>query len=672
MSGIGGVYNADGSPVDGALLQRMRDIIAHRGPDGAGIWSNRNVGLIHRLLWNSEESVHEKQPMTNGRGLWITADCRIDNREELKREFRMRGLWKEMENLFDPFAPPDSTYILFAYELWKEDSPLHLLGDFAFAIWDEQSQKLFCVRDQAGMKSFVYYWCGQKFLFGSEIKQLFQDPAVPSILNLAHLAEILIMNYSNREETPYQAIRRLPPAHSIRIERGRFLLKKYWNWDPNEEPRSKASVQENAEEFRHLFQEAVRARLRVPPGCRVGSLLSGGLDSSSIVSIAASIQKDKPFPVFTMCFPEADPAYHFKKKDWVDETSYSEPLVQKYGLESHKIWFRGFGPTENLEENFWYHDMPFPYPLVAYCTFAFRTARDAGVRGLLDGNGGDELFRVGQQLAFKNLKGGDSLSGLKELLEKRRGLGISYASFFNSLVRHFIPTGMKRSYRHLFSKAVPPWINPFFAKQIELKERVQRDFISHRNLRDSAFGISCWLWANRIALDQEIMDRMAAASNLELRLPFVDLRLFRFSASLPWNQKEYDGVKKVLLREALKDALPSVIRFRLRKTEFSPVVRTGLERYSFERIKETFETPHPILNSMVAIEKVRRLYKNYFYPRRPHHSVQTYQRFWYLWNLISIDHWLKQTKSFTQRPKEVNHEPQTVSATEAEGAQEKR
>ena len=143
MSAIAGIFNGDGSPVDEELLVRMRDIVDYRGPDGAGIWCRGNVGLAQRLLWTTEESVHEKLPMTNGRGLWITADCRIDNRDELRREFESRGVWVEIQKLLDPFPPPDSAYILFAYQLWGEEAPNHLLGDFAFAIWDERRQKLF-------------------------------------------------------------------------------------------------------------------------------------------------------------------------------------------------------------------------------------------------------------------------------------------------------------------------------------------------------------------------------------------------------------------------------------------------------------------------------------------------------------------------------------------------
>ena len=130
MSGIGGIFNLDGRPVDRAVLERMRDIIDFRGPDGSGLWINKegNVGFVHRLLQTTEESVFEKQPMTNGRGLWVTADCRIDNRDELRHEFQAREIWCRYAPVLglEPHQYPDVTYILMAYEIWGEDAPNHL------------------------------------------------------------------------------------------------------------------------------------------------------------------------------------------------------------------------------------------------------------------------------------------------------------------------------------------------------------------------------------------------------------------------------------------------------------------------------------------------------------------------------------------------------------------
>src|SRR6267142_1308347 len=165
MSAIVGFYGRDGQPVDRADLERMTASLAHRGPDAAGVWNNGPVGLGHRMLWTTPESLHEQLPLTSKSGdLVITADARIDNRDELITALGLAH-WAHGEI-------PDSELILRAYEQWGEDSPKRLLGDFAFAIWDERRQTLFCARDHCGVKPFYYYQSARALLFASEIKAL--------------------------------------------------------------------------------------------------------------------------------------------------------------------------------------------------------------------------------------------------------------------------------------------------------------------------------------------------------------------------------------------------------------------------------------------------------------------------------------------------------------------
>lgn len=654
MSGIGGILNLDGAPVDAELLERVRDIIAHRGPDGSGIWVNRNVGLVHRLLWNTKESVHENQPMTNGRGFWVTADCRIDNREELESVFRSRGIWRETERLFDPFYPPDVAFILLAYEAWGEGAPNHLMGDFSFAIWDELNQKLFCARDPIGLKPFVYHWGGEKFIFGSEIKQLFQDRRVPRNLNQVHLTEFLIENPSNREETPYESIRRLPPAYSIRIQKGNFEIKRYWHWDPDSEPLSKVSIEENGEIFRHLFQEAIRARLRVHSQFRVGSLLSGGLDSSAIVSIAASIQNS--LPVFTLYFPEVNPDDRFKNFDAVDEGPYCEAVIQKYKLEAHRIEIRGLGPFENLEENLWHQETPSSIPNLAYFSHLLKRARsDAGVRALFHGEGGDEVFMVGSQCFLRRLKRGDVSEFFSEWLARRKRRGASLFGLLNPIFRYYTPQWLKTLYRRHVRRVIPDWIEPGWAKKIHLRERVEREFRWDPYVHAScSYGILNWLRAGHIPVYLETLDRASNCCQLEVRLPYLDLRLLRFAAQLPLEQKVSKGVTKVLLREALKESLPSLIRERLRKAEFTPLIRQGMKKYASLPMIGALRNPYPLLRSIIVTKKLRTLYKNCLHPERK--GPQTQESLSFLWHFVSLDQWLKYQESFWKRMEEVSYE----------------
>ena len=661
MSGIGGIYNVDGAPIDEELLQRMRDIIDYRGPDGSGFWINRNVGFVHRLLWNTEESIYEKQPLTNGKGLWVTSDCRIDNRDELKREFQSRGIWNAIGERLGLTSPPDAAYLLLAYELWEEEAPKHLLGDFAFAIWDERRRKLFCARDQIGIKPFVYHWNGKKFIFGSEMKQIFQDLSVSRELNRAHLAEFLLKVQSNRWESPYAAIQRLPSAHSLLIENGRLSIKKYWDWNPDSEPLSKDSITENAARFRHLFEEALRARLRVPPGYRSGSHLSGGLDSSSIVAVSASLQSESSFPIFSLRFTEADSIYKMQNPshphDGPDEIYYFQTLVERYGLEAHTPEIKGWGPLENFEENCWFQEIPPVSPNMGYFAPNFKTVREARVRVLFDGTAGDDLFWIGSRCFLREFQRGRFIKFLKQWLGLCERQGISYRYVLNSIGRSLIPEWVKIPYRRYLKNYIPHWIDPAFATEIGLRERTSKDFLNDPSFHtSSSYGIlNSIRSAANVPLALETLEKTSASCQIDLRSPYHDLRLMRFCATLPWDQKFREGVTKVLLREAMKDLLPVRFLTRYRRSNTCHLDRIGLEKYALKEAKETFENPHAALRLITVQKNVKNLFDHYFLEKQPYRYVKF---FFPIWFLVSLDQWLKNQENFKKRLKEVSREEQ--------------
>lgn len=637
MSAICGIFNLDAGPVDENILLRMRDIVDYRGPDGAGIWTKDGVGLGHRLLVTTEESVGEKQPLTDGNGLWIVADCRIDNRDELKDVSVARGKKLDFDSL------PDVAYILHAYAIWGEDVGNHLLGDFSFAIWDGRRRNLFGCRDIIGMKPFMYYWNGRRLLFGSEMKQLF-EAEVPKSLNLAYLGGMIFDTYTDHEETPYEFVRKLPPGHSLTLHEGVLNVKRYWNWDPDEEPLSRLSLRENGEQFHKIFTQAVEVRLRHPEGYRNGSLLSGGLDSSSIVSVAASRTgfRAESLPVFALRFPEIAPPDHLRHYEGVDESRYRDAVIERFGLRFLPVDIKGWGPFENYRENVWHQDHPLTFSNLAYFQHLFQTVRESGVRSLLSGEGGDDIFIVGSQCFVDLLRRGDLLGFFNELRGRHRILGTSYFALLNSAFRMLLPEVIKVSYRRFIKRPVPSWLREGFVKEVGLKERSERDLNWQCQYnRSRSFGIFCHIHSAASPLGFEVFERMASSCQLEARYPFFDLRLLRFMASVPWRQKTKEGVKKCLLREALKDTLPPLVRDRLTKSEFTSVVRRGFERYTTAEIKGVFDNPHPILSRMVHMSKVRRNYESCLRPRR-NTTLQSLSFMWPLWYLVNLDRWLKE------------------------------
>jgi asparagine synthase (glutamine-hydrolysing) len=254
MSGITGIYNLDGCPVDPRLLTQMTDAMTHRGLDGSGQWLDGAIGFGHRMLHSTPESLYERQPALDELAQTvIVADARIDNRDELISILRLNE--KPRGQITDP------ELILKAYQAWEEASPERLSGDFAFAIWDKSYRRLFCARDAIGIKPFYYYFDGAKFLWASEPRTLFQHPAVPKQPNRNLMGRYLLDDFSENEETLYKGIYRLPPAHSLSLRGKEIKKKQYWDIDPSRVIRYKRD-EEYTQHFFELFRESVKSSLR--------------------------------------------------------------------------------------------------------------------------------------------------------------------------------------------------------------------------------------------------------------------------------------------------------------------------------------------------------------------------------------------------------------------------
>jgi len=278
MSAVVGMFHLDRRPVEQADLERMQATVAHRGPDAQGTWSEGCAGLGHRMLWTTPESKREKLPLASDRGkLVLTADARVDNRDELAAAL---GLSRPLAEI------TDGELILAAYERWGERCPEYLQGDFAFGIWDRRKQVLFCARDRFGVKPLYFYSSTKTVAFSSEIKALLSVPDVPCRLNEVSVAYYLTSMFEDTASTFYLDIQRLPPAHSLTVSLQGTRLRCYWTLDPSRELRL-GSDDEYAEGFRETFMEAVRCRLR--SAYPVGSLLSGGLDSSAVTCVARNL-----------------------------------------------------------------------------------------------------------------------------------------------------------------------------------------------------------------------------------------------------------------------------------------------------------------------------------------------------------------------------------------------
>ena len=268
MSGIVGIVHFDGERVDRHLLARMTASMAFRGPDAQEIWNEGSVGFGHTLLKTTDESEHERQPFTLDGSIWVVADARVDARRALIPELKAHG----HEDLSSDAT--DVELILCAWQTWGENCVEHLLGDFAFAIWDGPRQRLFCARDHLGVKPFFYAHLGQKLIFSNSLDCIRQHPAVSDRLNDLAVADFLLFDLNqDLATTSFADIQRIPPAHAARWSTAGAQLRRYWTL-PIDEPLYFRQSEDCVDRFRELLDQAVSERLRTR---EIAVMISGGL-----------------------------------------------------------------------------------------------------------------------------------------------------------------------------------------------------------------------------------------------------------------------------------------------------------------------------------------------------------------------------------------------------------
>jgi asparagine synthase (glutamine-hydrolysing) len=256
VSGIAGIIRFDGAPVEVGQIAKITSAMANRGPDGVHHWIAGSVALGHCMLRTTPDARGEIQPITNeDESVALVMDGRLDNREELRQELRNKGVQVR--------SRADAELVLGAYQLWGEDSPHHLLGDFAFAVWDARRQELFCARDHFGVKPF-YYFSNKKFLaFASDEEAFFQLNDVPREPNFDRIACLLVPELSGYDfdASWLKDIVKLPPGKTLSVTRaGQIVTRTYWQLEPQNASRF-ASDDECEEAFRSVLGEAVRRRM---------------------------------------------------------------------------------------------------------------------------------------------------------------------------------------------------------------------------------------------------------------------------------------------------------------------------------------------------------------------------------------------------------------------------
>ena len=551
MCGIAGIVSNNSSLITSDRIKKMTDALAHRGPDAEGKWMNSTIALGNRRLSIIDLSSAGNQPMHYLDRYRIIHNGEIYNYIELKEELQKKG--------YAFFSKTDTEVVAAAYDCWQEECVDHFDGMFAFAIWDEKQKELFAARDRFGEKPFFYF-------IDDEMKALWAA-GIERKVNLKLLFNYLTIGYVDNpnipEETFYENISKLPAASYLKLSpdsyRGNFQLSisNYWDIEVENENK-KITDTEAIEKFAFLLQRSVQRRLRsdVP----IGTSLSGGLDSSSIIATLRSLTAPgSQFTAFSSIFPG------FEK----DESAFAKLVADKFQLQHLTITPDAVSLQNDLEKLFYYQEEPFSSTSIYAQYKVYELAKQAGIKVLLDGQGADETL-AGYHKYYKWY--------WQELFRKRKliSTGELNAAKELGITEKF---GWKNRVAALF----PEFATIFLERQYLLNalrhEDLTKDFTQLQSkeayyITPEIFTLNGVLYFNTCMHGLEELlryaDRNSMAHGREVRLPFLDHELVEFVFSLPANFKIRNGWTKWLLRETMKDRLPNEIVERKDKTAFEP------------------------------------------------------------------------------------------------------
>ncbi|MSR85291.1 asparagine synthase (glutamine-hydrolyzing) [Candidatus Uhrbacteria bacterium] len=545
MCGIAGELRFDNQPINEDRLRRMSERIAHRGPDGEGIWmKDKRVGLVHRRLAIVDLSSAGAQPMVSADGLIaITFNGEIYNYQELRDELSTAGVQLH--------STSDTEVLLYLYEREGEQMLKKLRGMFAFALWDARRQRLFFACDRVGKKPFYYYLDDKCFSFASELKAL--TCAERPQIDWEAIRLFLGLQYVPSPKTGFLNYASLPPAHYGIIEKNQLTIKRYDEF--SREPKFPVSFEEAAHQVRDLTEESVR--LRMIADVPVGGFLSGGVDSSILVSLMAR-QSSEKIHTFTMGFPSLG----------FDERAQAKSLADRLGTQHHAFELQPMHVADLVDQMVDVYDAPYADSSCLPTWFLARETR-THVKAVMTGDGGDELFGgyrryqyflQATQLKEHGLSWFAIHAGWIMCTIRRDPRWMRFAETLEGLGK-----SLGQGYADLFTGG-------YFGRDQILKLLKDEFRTSTQSADAGAFVLS--QYQERLGVEGALafdlasylpddlnvkMDRATMAHGLEARAPFLDQELVRFVSHLPLSYILKRGKQKPLLRKAFCDLVPAEI-----------------------------------------------------------------------------------------------------------------
>ena len=619
MCGIAGFIALKSHPVQYAEqhLRVMNHLQSHRGPDGCGTWlhSRQHVGLAHRRLSIIDLSEAAAQPMTDSGGNWVAFNGEIYNYLELREELGIENFR----------TTSDTEVILHAWRKWGEECVNHFRGMFAFALWDEARHCLFCARDRFGIKPFYYCTSGDTLYFASEAKALL--PFVDGIeTDLEGFKDYLAFQFCLAGKTLFKGIQELLPAHCLVVTAGTVRSRRYWevyyNLDFDHTPKY------FEERISELLTESISYHLRsdVP----LGAYVSGGLDSSSIASIAIR-NISTPFAGFTGKFA-LGPDY--------DESSYARIVGEANGFPVHELEITAADFVNNIQKVIYHLDCPVAGP-GSFSQYMVSALAAKHRKVVLGGQGGDEIFGGYARYLIAYFE-----QCIKAAIEGTTHTGnfiVTYESIipnlmslkqYKPLLQEFWRDGlfdeMDCRYFRLINRA------PHLGDEVRWnclgdyspQEAFRQIFSSSNVGKKSYFDLMTHFdFKTLLPALLQVEDRVSMAHGLESRVPLLDHPLVEFAATIPADSKFRDGEMKHIFKKAIKRFLPDAIHNRTDKMGFPTPLNQWIKNDAHDFTRD-------ILTSQAALG--RELVNN----RTVMEKIATESKFGRnIWGLLSLELW---------------------------------
>lgn len=555
MSGVAGVLALDGASVGTVPVASMLAAMPHRGPDGVALWEGGTIALGQARRHTTPQSLSERLPLQNQDGnLTLVMAGRVDNADELRSAVNAAGARLRSDG--------DGELVLAAYEAWGRDCVHHIDGDFAFAVYDGRMRTLFCARDRMGWVPFTYALKGNRFAFASEPRALLELGHIPAVPNERFVAGVIAATLTHPEDTLWEGVLQIPPAHTLLVEDGALTLSRYWMPDlttvaPYKDPREAAGA------LRALLADNVHrlSRTHKPLACE----LSGGLDSSTVFALATGLGDALPAPsicAYTLAFNDGSDADEVRFARAV-AAHLERPVEEIPPFRASLAWHEAYATK---------HACFAPYPNLSMLGSIYQAAREAGSVAVLTGQGGDQWLTAGRE-AYAEAFAARSAPALRKLFATDREAHGTLRTLYWGLghgLYGVLPEPIRRTVRALLSRFAPrragtaDVLSPRLA-QLARRRRGQwtdATLLAVRRRRAAP------LFSANSDFYRTEMERFASIHGVELRSPLYTKSVVEWCVSNLGALFAWAGDERALHRLAIDGLVPDAVRRRQDKADF--------------------------------------------------------------------------------------------------------